>query len=119
LANACTPHRVIRDDNVDTVPCRAVVGAANDVLAHRGLHRRLADRGVLYVPDFVANVGGVVQIHAIRSGWDDATTEREVLRIGARVEELLRRAGSTGCTPLEAAEKTASERIGRRVEVPS
>lgn len=115
----CAAARVIDDDNVDTIPCRAVVGAANDILAHRGLHRRLADRGVVYVPDFVANAGGVVQIHAIRSAWDDSTTEREVLRIGARVGELLERAESTGRTPLEAAEEIASERIGRPVRLPS
>lgn len=115
----CAIARVVDDRNVGTLPCRMIVGGANDILAHRGLHERLADRGVLYVPDFVTNAGGVVQIHAIRAGWDAATTEQAVLGIGPRVTELLRRAGATGRTPLEAAEETASERIGRAVEIPS
>ncbi len=115
----CAAARVVDDRNVDTLPCRAVVGAANDILAHRGLDRRLAARRVVYVPDFVANAGGVVQIHAIRSGWDERATEREVLRIGDRVTELLQRGRSSGRTPLEAAEELASERIGREVQIPS
>jgi leucine dehydrogenase len=114
----CAAARVIDGANVDALPCRVVVGAANDVLAHRDLDRRLAARGVLYVPDFVANAGGVVEIHAIRSGWDEEATEREVLRIGTRVEQLLAAAGA-GRTPLEVAEVVASDRLGRDVQIPS
>jgi len=115
----CATARVVHAGNVDALPCRLLVGAANDVLAHRDLDRRLADRGVLYVPDFVTNAGGVVEIHAIREGWDEPTTERAVLRIGDRVEELLRRGAATGRTPLEVAEEIASERIGRQVQIPN
>jgi leucine dehydrogenase len=115
----CAAARVIDHKNVDTLPCRAVVGAANDVLAHRDLDRQLAARGVVYVPDFVANAGGVIQIHAMRVGWDEPTTEREVLRIGDRVAALLLRARSEACTPLEAAEALASDRIGREVRIPN
>jgi leucine dehydrogenase len=109
---------VVDDGNVDTLPCQIIAGAANDILAHRQLARRLARRGVLYVPDFVANAGGVVQIHAVRSGWDDATTEKEVLRIGERVADILHRSAEIGCTPLEVAEDIASRRIGRPVQIP-
>lgn len=118
IFSPCAIARVVHDRNVHTLPCRVIVGAANDVLAHRALDRRLAERGVLYVPDFVANAGGVVQIHAIRAGWDEVTTEQEVLRIGPRVVELLQRSAATGRTPLEVAEDIASERIGRAVQIP-
>ena len=115
----CAIARIVDDENVDSLPCRIVAGGANDVLAHRLLDGRLAARGVLYVPDFVANAGGVVQIHATRAGWDEARTEREVLRIGERVRTLLRRSESSGRTPLEVAEDVASERIGRTVHIPA
>ncbi len=115
----CAAARVVNDATVDGLPCRIVAGAANDVLAHRQLDGRLAERGILYVPDFVANAGGVVQIHAGRAGWDEAGTEAAVLRIGERVEAMLRRASAEGCTPLEVAERVASERIGRTVRIPA
>jgi leucine dehydrogenase len=115
----CATARVVNDATVDGLPCRIVAGAANDILAHRELDRRLATQGIVYVPDFVANAGGVVQIHAVRAGWDEAATEAAVLRIGERVEAMLRRASTKGCTPLEVAEQEASERIGRTVSIPS
>lgn len=115
----CATARVVNDATVDGLPCRIVAGAANDILAHRQLDRRLAERGITYVPDFVANAGGVVQIHAVRAGWDEATTEAAVLRIGERVDSILRRALAEGSTPLEIAERVASERIGRSVQIPS
>lgn len=115
----CATARVVDDATVDVLGCRVVAGAANDILAHRGLDRRLAARGILYVPDFVANAGGVVQIHAVRAGWDEPATHAAVLRIGERVDAMLRRASAEGCTPLEVAERVASERIGRSVQIPA
>lgn len=115
----CATARVVNDHTVDRLPCRIVAGAANDILAHRQLDARLAARGILYVPDFVANAGGVVQIHAVRAGWDEGTTEAAVLRIGERVERMLRRARVEGCTPLEVAERVASEKLGRAVQIPA
>ena len=115
----CATARVIDDRTIESLRCRIVAGAANDTLAHRQLDRRLAERGVLYVPDFVVNAGGVVQIHAVRAGWDEGTTEKEVLRIGDRVADLLERGAATGRTPLEVAEAVASERLGRVVTIPA
>lgn len=115
----CATARVVDDRTVDHLRCRIVAGAANDILDHRQLDGRLAARGILYVPDFVANAGGVVQIYAVRAGWDEATTEAAVLRIGERVGRMLRRALAEGCTPLEVAERVASEKLGRPVHIPA
>ena len=48
-------------------PCRCcgakvVCGAANNQLAHPGIEKLLADRGILYAPDYVVNAGGVIQV---------------------------------------------------------
>ena len=39
-----------------------VCGAANNQLAHPGVEKQLADRGILYAPDYVVNSGGVIQV---------------------------------------------------------
>ena len=41
---------------------QVVCGAANNQLAHPGVEKMLADRGVLYAPDYVVNSGGVIQV---------------------------------------------------------
>ena len=49
---------VIRNRNVDGVDCKVVVEAANHPVTPAA-DRKLADRGVLIVPDILANAGGV------------------------------------------------------------
>ena len=83
----CAIARVISPQAVDALGCRIVAGAANDLLADAGCAALLVERGVLYVPDFIANAGGVVHIHALRAGWDEAQLREAVLRIGDRVDQ--------------------------------
>ena len=66
-----------------------MAGAANDTLSHRADADLLAARDITYVPDFVANAGGVVDIHGLRMGWDEDRMRAEVLRIGDRTARLL------------------------------
>lgn len=44
-------------------------GGANNVLASDEDGDRLADKGVLYVPDYVVNAGGSINVAAEYCGW--------------------------------------------------
>ena len=49
--------------NSKTIPqlkCRVVAGGANNQLAEPEDAERLKDRGILYAPDYVINVGGAM-----------------------------------------------------------
>lgn len=109
----CAIARVLDPETIARLDCRIVAGAANEVLAGDGCDELLAARGIAYVPDFVANAGGVIQIHALRSGWDVDHLAREVERIGERVETLLERAERAGTTPLAEAHALAARRLRR------
>ncbi|HET9076989.1 MAG TPA: Glu/Leu/Phe/Val dehydrogenase dimerization domain-containing protein [Acidimicrobiales bacterium] len=114
----CASARIIDEQNMAGLGARIVAGAANDTLSSRGCAKLLADRDVTYVPDFVANAGGVIHIHALRSGWDADRLSAELSAIGDRVTQILTAAGSRGVTPLEVAEQLASERVGHPVTLP-
>ena len=109
---------MISDETVDRLRCRIVAGAANDLLAVPEIADALAERGITYVPDFIANAGGVIHIHALRAGWGDGQLRSEVMRIGERVSELLAAADATGETPLHEAEMLARRRIERAHDAP-
>jgi leucine dehydrogenase len=109
----CAVARVVNPETIDRLDCRIVAGAANDTLSDDGCADLLAARGIAYVPDFVANAGGVVHIHALRSGWDEKRLDAALLEIGQRVVELLAEAARDGVTPLAAAEARAGLRLGR------
>jgi leucine dehydrogenase len=111
----CAMGRVLDDASVALLRCKIVAGAANDTLASHDVAFTLAERAIRYVPDFVANAGGVIQIHALRSGWDDGRLTEAVAAIGDRVTKLLTAAEDRGVPPLEAAEALAEAtlRAGR------
>jgi leucine dehydrogenase len=114
----CASARVLHPVSIEALSCAAVVGAANDVLADRSCDALLARRGIVYVPDFVTNAGGVIHIHAERAGWDGASLDTALTAIGPRTTELLRTSASRHTTPLVVAESWASDRLGRTVTIP-
>ena len=109
----CAVARVVTTRNVHTLRCRILAGAANDLLGDGGCAAALAQRDILYVPDFLANAGGVIHIHALRAGWSEAELRDAVLRIGERVTSALSNAERSGTSPLAAAEALAAQQIER------
>ncbi len=107
----CAVARVAAPETVGRLACRVIAGAANDTLSHRAVADSLQARGIVYVPDFVANAGGVIHIHALRAGWDEKRLRAAVTAIGGRVTDLLERAAATGEMPLAAAEQRAQRRL--------
>jgi leucine dehydrogenase len=114
----CASARVLTPQSIGELRCALVVGAANDVLADRSDAELLARRGITYVPDFLSNAGGVIQIHAERAGWDAPRLTEALTRIGQRTAEVLADADREGALPLYMAEEAASARLGHTVTIP-
>jgi leucine dehydrogenase len=105
----CAVARVAASETINRLACRIIAGAANDTLSDRSIAGLLQARGIVYVPDFVANAGGVIRIHAQRSDWEEGRLQSAVAEIGDRVRELLARADAFGLTPLAVAERRAAQ----------
>ncbi len=58
----CALGGALDDETVPALRAEIVAGAANNQLAHPGIDKLLADRGILYAPDYVVNAGGVIQV---------------------------------------------------------
>jgi leucine dehydrogenase len=102
--------------NADTIPrlrCELVVGAANNQLAEPADAGRLAARGILYAPDYVANAGGVIDGAREICGWTAERSRAAVEAIFDTVRGLLARADAAGITPAAAADRLAEARLGR------
>ena len=97
-----------------TIPrlrCRAVVGAANNQLGTTTAAEQLADRDVLYVPDFVANAGGIINIAEEFVGYDRTRALERTAAIEGTTTRVLDAARERGLTPARAAEVLARRRI--------
>ncbi len=58
----CALGGVLTDETVAALRARIVCGGANNQLEHAGVEKALADRGILYAPDYAVNSGGVIQV---------------------------------------------------------
>ena len=107
----CALGGVFDDVTVPQLRCRAVVGAANNQLGSEGVAARLADRGVLFVPDFVASAGGIINIAEEFVGYDRTRALEHTARIEQTTARVLESARIRGVTPQRAAEDLARARI--------
>ena len=108
----CALGGVLNSETIPRLACRAVVGSANNQLAAAEDADRLAARGILYAPDFIANAGGAIAITGIEAlGWSHERAEREVRAIGDTVARVFDIAEEARITPDAAARRLAEERL--------
>jgi leucine dehydrogenase len=91
--------------------CQIVCGAANNVLADERLAGAVAERGILFAPDFIANAGGLINVYAELRDLDGDVVLRLVDQIGPTMHRILEAADRRGVTPLAAAQEQALERL--------
>ncbi len=101
--------------NAETVPqlrCWVVCGGANNQLAEDADAERLAERGILYAPDYVANAGGVINVSYEVGGKYSADAALEkTSHIYDTMERIIATARAQGITTARAADAMAEERI--------
>ena len=109
----CALGGSLDDDLVPVLQASVVCGAANNQLAHPGVEKVLADRGVLYAPDYVANAGGLVQVEdeALNPGFSFERAKAKAARIFDTTLEVFRLADAEGVPPAVAADRMAERRM--------
>ncbi|HLV59350.1 MAG TPA: Glu/Leu/Phe/Val dehydrogenase [Natronosporangium sp.] len=107
----CALGGALNDETVPVLAARIVAGAANNQLARPGLDQDLAARGVLYVPDYLVNAGGVIQVADEIEGFNFERARLRVAGIYDTTRRLLAQAEAEGVTPAVAADRMAERRM--------
>jgi leucine dehydrogenase len=108
----CATGGLLDEEVARTLPAAVVAGAANNQLADRRAADVLAERGVVYAPDFVANAGGAVHLVGREVlGWSEHQVRERTLRIGATLETVFADARARGVTTERAAHDLAAARL--------
>ena len=112
----CALGGSITDELVPSLQAAVVCGAANNQLAHPGLEKALADRGVLFTPDYVANAGGLVQVadeaqHLASGGFRFDRAKAKAAGIYDTTLRVFELADSEGVPPAVAADRLAERRM--------
>jgi leucine dehydrogenase len=107
----CALGAVINDKTIPQLRVEIVAGAANNQLQDERHGDELHRRGVLYVPDYVANAGGVINVYSELAGWSSARAFRKADEIYETVLRVLSIAKQDGVATHEAADRLAEQRI--------
>jgi valine dehydrogenase (NAD+) len=107
----CALGGALSDVVVHAMKAVIVCGAANNQLAHPGTGDLLAGRGILYVPDYVANAGGLIQVADEIHGFDFDRARERAGRIFDTTRQILALADREGVSPDAAADRIAEDRI--------
>ncbi|MFD5894874.1 MULTISPECIES: Leu/Phe/Val dehydrogenase [unclassified Streptomyces] len=107
----CALGGALNDDSVPVMTAKVVCGAANNQLSHPGVEKDLADRGILYAPDYVVNAGGVIQVADELHGFDFERCRAKAAKIFDTTLSIFARAKDDGIPPAAAADRIAEQRI--------
>jgi glutamate dehydrogenase/leucine dehydrogenase len=111
VLSPCAVGGLIDDEVARQLRCRIVCGCANNQLATDETACVLAERGILYVPDFLANCGGLIHADAERRGAGPDEVTLRVADAKQRLRAVLLEARQTRQIPEIVAEEHAWARI--------
>ncbi|MFC1410113.1 Glu/Leu/Phe/Val dehydrogenase dimerization domain-containing protein [Streptacidiphilus sp. N1-12] len=107
----CALGGALNELTVPALTATVVCGAANNQLAHLGVEKDLADRGILYAPDYVVNAGGVIQVADEIDGFVFERAKAKAAKIFDTTLEIFARAQADGVPPAVAADRLAERRM--------
>jgi leucine dehydrogenase len=113
----CAIGGVLDATSIASLRCRVVAGAANNQLARASDADRLAERGILYAPDYVVSAGGIIHLASLELlGEDEARRDERIRGIADTLTEVFRTADAEGISTGAAAEQMVQRRLaeGRR-----
>ncbi|MEQ8603603.1 MAG: Glu/Leu/Phe/Val dehydrogenase [Marivibrio sp.] len=107
----CALGAILNDQTIAQLKAKIVAGSANNQLAEERHGQALADKGVLYAPDYVINAGGVIHIYHEGADYDRQAAFGHVGRIAETLGEIYERAAKNGEPTHVAADRIAEERF--------
>ena len=107
----CALGGALDDETVPALQARVVCGAANNQLDHPGIEKVLADRGILYAPDYVVNAGGLIQVADEIEGFNFDRAKAHAAKIFETTKCIFAIADDEGVPPAVAADRFAERRM--------
>ncbi len=108
----CALGNILTSTTIPRIRAKIIAGAANNQLATAADGARLAERNILYAPDYVINAGGIISVAGEYYGTSSGEQVRaDVGRIKDRLQEIFDKAEATGRPTNELADELARKLV--------
>ena len=115
VLSPCALGAILNQYSIPRIKASIVAGAANNQLATQADGRLLADRGILYAPDYVINAGGVINnaYEYLHLGSEQDVME-QISKIGPRLTEIFELANDNYQPTNEIADNLAQQYLAKQ-----
>jgi len=110
---------ILDEEGIARLDCAIVAGGANNQLARPEHGQSLAERGILYAPDYVINAGGIISValeYLARTdgqACDINEVRKRLKQIPDRLRTIWEESDRTGVSSDKVADRMAQKLIGR------
>lgn len=107
----CALGGILTAENVDRLAASIVAGSANNPLASAAVGQQLAERGVLYCPDYVINAGGLIHVAGCVLDLPPEAIAARLDGIASRLTDIFEQAAASGEPTSVIADRMAQARL--------
>lgn len=114
IFSPCAHGGILNAHSIQQLKCKGIAGAANNQLHEPEDADRLKQRGILYAPDYVVNLGGAMGITSIEAEGlsEDESLKNVQSTIAETLAEIYTTAEKADTNTVAAAMKIAKKRLG-------
>jgi leucine dehydrogenase len=111
----CALGGALNEQSVPQIKAKLISGAANNQLRNDSIMDMLEARGITYLPDYVLNAGGIINVAAEVSGdYSKAWVEQKLVTLENTIETILDESKADNVSTLDVANRIAEERLKRK-----
>ncbi len=108
----CALGGILDTQNINTLNCSIISGAANNQLANEDEHGiMIKEKGLLYAPDFLINAGGLINVYSEYNGYNRENAMRDTENIYDTTLSIYQLAEEKGMHTQKAATILAQKRV--------
>nr|WP_136249899.1 Glu/Leu/Phe/Val dehydrogenase dimerization domain-containing protein [Ningiella ruwaisensis] len=107
----CAMGGAINDKSISEIKAPIIAGAANNQLASKQMDKLLLEKNIVYVPDYVINAGGIIDIYHQRNESSAQALRAQLEQIGDTVKNIITRSQTEKKPSEEVANILAEEKF--------
>jgi len=108
----CALGGILHPEIIPQLSCKMIAGGANNQLLDEDRDALLLhEKGITYLPDFMVNAGGIINVSLELGSYHESIAKRMTEKIYPTTLEVLGEASEKGTSPLIAAKAKAEKRL--------
>ena len=117
IFSPCAMGAIINDYTINDLKCKIVAGSANNQLAEPKHGDLLKEKGILYIPDYVINSGGVINVYEELQGYNRDRAMARAAAVYDSVARVIEISNRDNIPTYKAADRMAEERIAKIAKI--